>query len=100
MQVKNDQPEEVQSVLESDSMDNVQKLPTDCDDIIKRSSQSVRDSSKEELYSLLINWILIDDDEKVFFISDKILMYKVYILHLFGNIDDNLSTLLMNSYFH
>ncbi|PWA92334.1 protein kinase-like domain, Phloem protein 2-like protein [Artemisia annua] len=69
--VKNDKPEEVQSVLESDSMDNVQKLPTDCDDIIKCSSQSVRDSSKEELYSLLINWILIDDDEKLFSLSKR-----------------------------
>ncbi|GJV68526.1 kinase-like domain, phloem protein 2-like protein [Tanacetum coccineum] len=69
--VKKDKPKEVQSVLESDSMDNVQKLPTDCDDIIKRSSQSVRDSSKEELYSLLINWILIDDDEKLLSLSKR-----------------------------
>ncbi|GKB26365.1 F-box protein-like protein, partial [Tanacetum coccineum] len=66
---ENDKPKEVQSVQESNSMNIVQKLPTDYDEIIKRSSQFVQDSSKEELYHLLINWILIDDDEKLFSVS-------------------------------
>nr|GFC34959.1 serine/threonine-protein kinase, active site protein [Tanacetum cinerariifolium] len=44
--VKNDKPKEEQSVLQSDPMNYVQKLLTDCYDIIKRSSQSLFSVSK------------------------------------------------------
>nr|GEY59147.1 hypothetical protein [Tanacetum cinerariifolium] len=66
-QVKNDKPKEVQSVLQSHPIDNVQKLLTDCYDIIKLSR------NRKKCHMLPAKAVLYDSSNvKLFALRDSV----------------------------
>nr|GEW51367.1 protein kinase-like domain, phloem protein 2-like protein [Tanacetum cinerariifolium] len=63
--LEDDKVEDIQPILDSDS-DTYwgQKMPNDCEKILKLSKHSVDGKTKKELYSMLCQGFLIDNGEQ------------------------------------